>query len=262
METYSSQKVQAFNLGKASARDNIVWACHQPGWNRPDAATPRTPRKGQVPDSAVDAWLDAVKARGVRRVLCLLTDEELSFFESDLIERYANALQPGGKAAVAELYKGMFRGGRGSAVRAVAGIGARAGAGAGAGAEVEAEAEAKAGQGAAGDAEASGRRCVTHVPNLHAEGARRRVIGALTAAFDRGERIAVHCSSGQARSGTVLALWLAHTYGLDIDTALAEVRQSARDQRCIRRPDAGLLLKVRCGAVRCNDMMPLRCDAI
>ena len=40
---------------------------------------------------------------------------------------------------------------------------------------------------------------------------------------DHAMRTVIHCSAGSGRTGHVLALWLAHRYGLDNDSALAAV---------------------------------------
>ena len=49
---------------------------------------------------------------------------------------------------------------------------------------------------------------VTMVSDLTHEGARDAVLGAMEEAVRAGERIAVHCSGGEHRTGNVLALWL------------------------------------------------------
>lgn len=54
------------------------------------------------------------------------------------------------------------------------------------------------------------------------------VLPFLDAATDEGAPTVVHCSAGLGRTGHVLALWLAHDRGLDLETAVETVRTQRR----------------------------------
>ena len=77
-----------FNLC-ACAEGDVVWAAERPGQTRPDPSQPTTPRGPLVASNVVDAWCAHVKAQGVARVLCLLSETELGFYSDPLLERYA-----------------------------------------------------------------------------------------------------------------------------------------------------------------------------
>ena len=93
-----------FNFGLASARDTIVYGAQRAGHEHPELDTPRTPRGPPTASSAVVAWAECVKAKGVKRVLCLLSAQELTFYETPLQELYAASFAASGVTCVAAMY--------------------------------------------------------------------------------------------------------------------------------------------------------------
>ena len=81
---------------------------------------------------------------------------------------------------------------------------------------------------------------VAHVPLVDLEVPAQldveRALGVLADAERRGEAIVVHCAAGIGRPGTVTTAWLCVRHGLDVKTAIAEVRGSAESAAAFRDP--------------------------
>ncbi len=77
---------------------------------------------------------------------------------------------------------------------------------------------------------------VLHAPieDFHlcdAEVLERQLLPFLADSATRKLPVAVHCSGGSGRTGHVLAAWLVRHRGLDVDTALSEVRSTGRNPK-------------------------------
>ena len=68
-----------FNFGEASSRGGLAHGALRPG---SEATRSRAP--GAVGDAEVREWVEFVRARGVRRVLSLLGDDEIAWHGGDL----------------------------------------------------------------------------------------------------------------------------------------------------------------------------------
>lgn len=95
-----------FNFSPASVRDGIVHGSERPGHVHPVMGQPMTPRgrlaavvvqerpsscpsfpAGElVTDDQVAGWIDTMKEKGIRRVLTLLNQDEISFYASPVVE--------------------------------------------------------------------------------------------------------------------------------------------------------------------------------
>jgi len=78
-----------FNFLEASKRDAIVFGSERPGQPKPNPDAPSTPRGPQVAGHVVDQWCAHMKTKGIKRLCCLLTDGELSFYGEPLMEHLA-----------------------------------------------------------------------------------------------------------------------------------------------------------------------------
>ncbi len=64
-----------FNLAPASSRDSVVYGSFRPGFS------PETEKADSVEDSAVAEWAEGLKAQGIKRIVCLLKEEELKYYK-------------------------------------------------------------------------------------------------------------------------------------------------------------------------------------
>lgn len=73
---------------------------------------------------------------------------------------------------------------------------------------------------------------VAHVPitdhELADEATLREALSVLEAADEAGEPIVAHCLAGIGRTGHVLAAWLVHARGYELDAAVETVRETGR----------------------------------
>ena len=107
-----------------------------------------------------------------------------------------------------------------------------------------------------------------------------QIMSQLHEAEQKSEPIAVHCSTGQVRTGTVLALWLHNRYHLSLDVAVEECADHARECGATRKATVESLLRLLMGpsqrvlpsmhlaggAIRCVylqvDMLPGVCSVV
>ena len=99
-----TSRIAAVNFGVASARDTLVWGAQRAGHEHPELDTPRTPRGPPTAATAVAAWASFVKAKGIKRVLCLLSAQELTFYETPLRDLYNGCFAAGSVTCVESLY--------------------------------------------------------------------------------------------------------------------------------------------------------------
>ena len=162
-----------FNFAALSRRDSIVFGAERPGYVKPNPDSPSTPRGPLVPAPVVEQWCVDMKAKGIKRVLTLLNESELSFYAEPLQSTFAKYF-----AEVVTLPQNSSA-------------------------------------------------------TLHA------VLDAMKAAEDCNEPIVVHCSTGQGRTGTILALWLHHRYSLPIPAAVTECMEFASANGAVRKVRSG-----------------------
>ncbi len=62
------------NFGPATSRDNIVFGSFRPGFSE------ATESAGAVKDEDVATWANYISEQGVKRIICLLNDDELQFY--------------------------------------------------------------------------------------------------------------------------------------------------------------------------------------
>ena len=87
------QTMNRFNFSPASKNEEFVHGAQRPGYSL----------KSSIPDSEVGQWVEFMRQQGIARVCCLL-EEQLSFYQSDLLASCtarralgepATCLQPG-----------------------------------------------------------------------------------------------------------------------------------------------------------------------
>mmetsp|Transcript_32149 Transcript_32149/g.102387 ORF Transcript_32149/g.102387 Transcript_32149/m.102387 type:complete len:144 (+) Transcript_32149:133-564(+) len=78
---------------------------------------------------------------------------------------------------------------------------------------------------------------------LTGEGAADKALGVLRAAEEAGEKVVLHCSGGQGRTGLLLGAWLVERHGLTPEAAAEEVAAWAKQSNVNRKGDAGKIRK-------------------
>jgi protein-tyrosine phosphatase len=74
-----------FNFGPASKNEKILFGAQRPGWPKP-----------RVEQREVDEWIGHMRLNGIKRVICLLDDEEIS--------RYYNSMRGGVLSVYARVF--------------------------------------------------------------------------------------------------------------------------------------------------------------
>eukprot|EP00501_MAST-03F_sp_TOSAG23-6_P001112 GSMAST32.ASY1.ANO1.1155.1 assembled CDS len=78
----------------------------------------------------------------------------------------------------------------------------------------------------------------------YTEGSLEGLLRAFSDAEEAGEKVVVHCATGQGRTADALALWLHHRYNLSVSDAVEEISLHAKKIRTLRRPTVSGLLKI------------------
>lgn len=73
----------AHNFAPASTRDEIVHGCESPG-------SPGDGAKSSA--ETVNEWMEFMESQGIKRVVCLMSADELERFEVNLLETYASKM--------------------------------------------------------------------------------------------------------------------------------------------------------------------------
>ena len=78
----TTEAASAYNFGPASGRDELAYGSCRPGLQSNKDTSP-----GAVKDSEVAEWVAQMKAWGIQRVVSLLGDDELEWYENNLDEQ-------------------------------------------------------------------------------------------------------------------------------------------------------------------------------
>ncbi len=63
------------NFGPATARDDLVYGSFRPAFSE------ATEKANSVEDADVAVWTAFMKENGVKRIICLLNDDEMNFYK-------------------------------------------------------------------------------------------------------------------------------------------------------------------------------------
>ena len=72
-----------YNFGPANERERIVYGSERPGFDF-----------HSVSAQDVSGWISFMRKNGIKRVCCLLTKEQLDFYDVDLLEEYRHEFGP------------------------------------------------------------------------------------------------------------------------------------------------------------------------
>jgi protein-tyrosine phosphatase len=140
------------NFGPAAQGENIVYGNSRPGY----------PSTTNISEDTIAEWIAKMKAQGIQRICCLLTDDQLAYYNTDLLQAYQQAF---------------------------------------------------------GD----GNICHASVEDFHLatpEQLKENILPFLEESENDGVKVLVHCSGGSGRTGHVLAAWLVHRHGMDVEEAV------------------------------------------
>jgi protein-tyrosine phosphatase len=151
------------NFGPAARGENTVYGNSRPGYNQ----------ESNIQETAIADWIADMQRQGIQRVCCLLDDEQLGYYETDLLAAYRQAF-------------------------------------------------------------GADNVCHAPIPDYHLadpETLTEVILPFLRESEQKGQKVVVHCSGGMGRTGHVLAAWLVHRHGLDVEEAVAAVRSAPEASR-------------------------------
>lgn len=152
--------MENYGFGPASDDEQFVFGSQRPCYPC------RSARQADIED-----WISFVEERGIKRVCCLLEQDQLAYYEEDLLDAYRKR------------FGGM-------------------------------------------------NVCWAPVRDFHLVDKatlKDRVLPFLMDSESSRERVVVHCSGGNGRTGQVLSAWLVYRHGLPIEEALSTVRKTGRN---------------------------------
>lgn len=158
------------NLAPTAPNEGTVFGAPRPGY----------PSRDDIDESTVQGWMDSIEERGIDRVCCLLTEDQLDFYSADLLDTYRDRF---GQETVLHAPIPDFR--------------------------------------------------LSPPALLHGE-----ILPFIAASDDANERVVVHCSAGNGRTGHVLAAWLVHGRGYAVDDALATTGRNRNPHEAVELGDA------------------------
>jgi hypothetical protein len=175
-----------------------------------------------VAANIVDQWAAHMRSKGVRRVMCLLNDAELAFYAEPLLAQLERHFQDAAGSGADADAKKTPRSSSSSTSSSMSSSSVSGGGGDG------------------------GSKVARVLPD--AASALGDMMAFLDAAVAAKEPVVVFCSTGQARTGMVLAFWVHRTYAVPVAPAVAEVTEHALSQGSVRKPSVEQVLQFTIGA--------------
>jgi hypothetical protein len=83
--------LKEFNFSSASSRDPFVFGAQRPGHIHPEIGTPSTPRGPAITKDRIIPWIQFMRSNRIKRCICLLTQEELNFYDGNLLDIYGRS---------------------------------------------------------------------------------------------------------------------------------------------------------------------------
>jgi len=148
-----------FKFKSASANDSIVFGAERPGY----------PSRS-VNNESVREWISFMKASNIKRICCLLEQEQLAYYRDNLLPTYRKEF---GDSNVCWAPVADYQ--------------------------------------------------LADISTL-----KQKILPFLAESDTKQERVVVHCSGGSGRTGHVLAAWLVHGRGFEVEDALSEVINGGR----------------------------------
>lgn len=182
--TASLSSHNRYNFVGCAAYDDIVYGSERPGYLHPSRDQVITPRGPNTKTDVIQEWMEYMEKQDIKRILCLLTPDEMQFYSSNLLDTLREKFQ-----------------------------------------------------------------FVQHVLLFTGHAPLTEIMQALEAAEKNQVKIAIHCSSGQFRTGIVQALWLHRRYHLTIDRAVEAIIQHAKKHKAVRKPTMEGLMRLLLGTL-------------